>query len=652
MTMAGERTAGYLPIGAYSLIGDCRSAALVGCDGSIDWCCLPRFDSPSLFGRILDARKGGFWQIEPRGAHRASQHYADRSNVLHTYFHTPSGLVRLSDFMPLDAATIEEHARPHRLPRVVRIVECLAGGVTMQHRLVPRPDYAAAQAAGFSAEGRRYHGDSEGLHFCVVSTGDIPASSHGFTLRAGDAVAMSLRCQHARGACTTSERAWTVERARALLRETLAYWWRWIAGVRYAGRYPETVWRSALALKLMTYAPTGAIVAAPTTSLPESIGQGRNWDYRFTWLRDASFTLFGLFQLGLHDEAHDFFRWLRRTGIGEGAGVQNLYRVDGSRQTEESVLRHLSGYRRSAPVRIGNGAVNQLQLDVYGELLDSAYLYARFGGEISRELWRELHDVVDLAIERWQQPDASIWESRGQVLSYTYSKIMCWVAVDRGLRIAESFGLPHDRERWEDARRTIHRCVMDEGYSRSRRTFTQTLGGRTVDAALLRASQVRFLADRDPRIVSTVRAIQRHLGHGALVSRYRPDESDDGVARSEEGAFLMCSFWLVDALAHIGQVVEAEKRFEHLLSFASPTGLMAEEADTRTGELLGNYPQAFTHLALIGAAVNIERAMRRSLGVRGLHPGADGGRSPSPPPRAGRRAARTVEARALHRRER
>ncbi len=618
MSEGADRIGGYLPIGAYAMIGDCRSAALVGVDGSIDWCCLPRFNSPSLFGRILGARRGGHWQLRPRGPFRSRHRYADRSNVLFTFFSTPSGLVRVCDFMPIDQATIEHHARPRRVPRVVRIVDCLAGRVTMEQRLVPRPGYAASEVE-FAAEGHRFHADFDGLHFCVVSTQEINGPVQTFSLSVGDVVAMALRCQHATGGCSVSENAWTVERARRIMYETRDYWWRWVGGIRYTGGYPEPVFRSALALKLMTYAPTGAIVAAPTASLPERVGGPRNWDYRFTWLRDASLTLFGLFQLGLHEEAHGFFDWLVRNGIGEGARVQNLYRVDGDTDVTEQILGQLSGYRGSSPVRIGNGAVDQLQLDVYGELLDSAYLYARFGGDISRELWKELREAVDLAIDLWERPDASIWESRGQVLQYTYSKMMCWVAVDRGLRLADRYGLDCERERWAQARQVIHRRVTQDGFSRTRRAFTQTLGGHTLDAALLRTSQVRFLDDRDPRIISTVRAIDRHLGRGALVSRYRPDETDDGVDHGAEGAFLMCSYWLVDALAHIGEVEEAQRRFERLLGFASPTGLMAEEADTTTGALLGNYPQAFTHLSLIGAAVNIERARRRRSGVSGLH---------------------------------
>ncbi len=613
-----SRVDGYLPIGGYALIGDCRSAALVASDGSVDWCCLPRFDSPSVFGRILDARGGGYWEIHPRGEYVSEQRYSDRSNVLRTIFSTAHGVVQLTDFMPLDEATIERHARPARRPRIVRIVECIAGSVTMEQRIVPRPDYGRCHCE-MVQEGRRFHGDADGAHICAVSTEPIDGDRGAITLKAGDAVAVSLRFQPvSAGGCTTSENAWTVEHARRLLRATLDFWWRWIAKVNYRGAYPEPVWRSALALKLMIYAPTGAIVAAPTSSLPEALGGKRNWDYRYTWLRDASLTLFGLFQLGLHEEAHDFFQWLRRTGIGEAGKVQNLYRVDGGTQVKEEMLDHWHGYMGSKPVRIGNGAVDQLQLDVYGELLDSAYLYAKFGGEVSHALWRDLHDVVDLAIDRWEAPDASIWESRGEEQHYTYSKMMSWVAVDRGLRLADRFRLAHARERWQRARRAIHRRVVTEGYSRSHRAFMQTLGGRTFDAALLRVGQVRFLADRDPRIISTVRAIERHLGKDVLVSRYRPEEMDDGVDHGAEGAFLMCSFWLVDALAHVGELDDAQRRFEKLLAFASPVGLMAEEVDTGSGALLGNYPQAFTHLALIGAAVNIERARHRHLGVRGL----------------------------------
>ena len=336
-----DRTGGYLPIGDYSLIGDCRSAALVGVDGSIDWCCLPRFDSPSVFGRILDARRGGYWQLRPRGAYRSQQRYGDRTNVLRTIFSTPTGLVRVSDFMPVDEATVEHHARPHRRPRLVRIVDCLAGTVTMEHHLVPRPDYGRA-GSDFAAEGRRFHGDADGLHLCVVSTTEMSGRAHTFTLSAGDAVAVSLRCQHASGGCCHLGDRLDGRSGPAVCSARP----RSSGGAGSIGSATPATFRSRCggrrsALKLMIYAPTGAIVAAPTTSLPETLGGRRNWDYRFTWLRDASLTLFGLFQLGLHDEAHEFFAWLRSTGIGEGAKVQNLYRVDGGRDMTEQMLGHL-----------------------------------------------------------------------------------------------------------------------------------------------------------------------------------------------------------------------------------------------------------------------------------------------------------------------
>lgn len=619
------RTRGYLPIASYGLIGDCRSAALVGCDGSIDWCCLPRFDDASIFGRLLDSRRGGHWKICPADGYVVTQRYRDRSNLLCTTFQTASGRLLVTDFMPVAERSMTLHARPHPGARVVRLVECIAGTVRVRQELVPRPDYGR-QRSGFEADDSRFHGDTEFLHVCIQSTASISGARSTFTLHAGEARAFALRTS-GRGHCTGSK-TWTLGRARGLLRETQHYWWRWIDRCRYTGPYQEPVWRSALALKLMAYAPSGAIIAAPTTSLPERIGGERNWDYRFTWLRDASFTLYAFFQVGMHDEAAAFYHWLIDASIHQyGAQVPNLYTVTGDGDVTEGELRHLSGYQDSAPVRVGNGAVLQLQLDVYGELLDSAYLYARFGGQIGRGLWRELHTVVENAITEWDRPDASIWESRGGEQHYTYSKMMCWVAVDRGIRIADRFRHPYDRDRWHRARSIIHRRITALGWNPRRHAFTQTLGGDTLDAAMLRLTQTRFLPDRDPRLRSTIRAIDRDLGSGVLVHRYHTGETPDGLT-GHEGAFLMCSFWLVDALAHIGELEEAEQRFERLLGFGSGTGLFSEEVDATTGALLGNYPQAFTHLALIGAAVNIERARHKHLGVEGL-----GSRLPAPPPR-------------------
>ena len=604
-----ERSDGYLPIAAYGLVGDCRSAALIGTDGSVDWLCLPRFDNPSLFGRLVDARRGGHWQLCPVGEYRTVQRYRDRTNILDTVFSTASGTAVVTDFMPIDEATVNHHARAHRDPRLVRIVECLTGRITLGHEFRPAPDYAAGSAR-FISDGSRLHGDSASLHICVQSTVELRAQTLRWRLRAGDAIALALRTDQS-GPCTSASMPWTVERARGLARVTQEFWRRWIDRCRYDGPYQDPVVRSALCLKLMTYAPTGAIIAAPTTSLPEEIGGQRNWDYRFTWLRDASLTLYAFFQVGMVEEANAFFAWLMRIGLGRrGHDVANLYTLDGQDRAEERELDHLSGYRDSKPVRIGNGAIHQLQLDVYGELLDSAYLFARFGGLINGDLWRELSAVVELAIDRWQLPDSSIWESRGKPDHYTYSKMMCWVAVDRGLRIAERFRLPHAEDRWRAARRDIHREVTQRGYSQRLAAFTQTLDSERMDAALLRMPQVRFLGDNDPRLLTTITGVSTRLGAGALVHRYDVDLGGDGLAGGE-GAFLLCSFWLADALAHVGRLEEAQRWFEKLLSLASPLGLYSEELDTRTGELLGNFPQAFTHLALIGAAVNIERARRR-----------------------------------------
>jgi GH15 family glucan-1,4-alpha-glucosidase len=633
VTLGFERVDGYLPIAGYGLIGDCRSAALVGADGSIDWLCLPRFDDPSLFGRIVDGRRAGHWLVTPVASCRAAQRYRDRSNILETLFTTAAGIVLVTDFMPVDEPTVQHHARPHREPRLVRIVECLTGSVEMRHQFKPAPGYAR-ERPDFHAEGRTIHGETEALHVCLQATVPLSGATTRWRMRAGDVIALALRSDEV-GGCRDASTYWSVEHARDLARITQEFWWRWIDRCNYEGPYQDPVVRSALALKLMTYAPTGAMVAAPTTSLPEQLGGSRNWDYRFTWLRDASFTLYAFFQVGMVDEAIAFFTWLMSTGLGgRGHDVANLYTLDGHDRADEHELHHLSGYRDSRPVRTGNAAIHQLQLDVYGELLDSAYLYARFGGAgwdrpSGRALWRQLRAIVELAIDRWQLPDSSIWEARGEAQHYTYSAMMCWVAVDRGLRVAERFKLPHDNARWRLARRSIHRAVTSRGYSPTLGSFTQIFDRDELDAALLRITQVRFLPGEDPRLRSTIDAIRAKLGEGVLVRRYDTGTGIDGLP-GDEGAFLLCSFWLADALAHVGEVEEAQRWFEKLLAFASPLGLYAEEVDTRTGELLGNFPQAFTHLALIGAAVNIERARHRRLGLHGL-------RAPTPRRRTAKR---------------
>jgi GH15 family glucan-1,4-alpha-glucosidase len=615
VTLRDLRTAdGYLPIENYSVIGDCRTVSLVGQDGSIDWLCLPRFDAPSVFGRLLDARRGGYWQLCPATPCRVRQRYRDRTNIVDTVFLTQTGVVVVTDFMPVTERSMRQHAKLHDDPRVVRLVMCLSGSVRMHNIFRPAPDYGMAKPVLHASNGH-LHTDTDSLHLCLRATMDMEGSRHSFSLQSGEAAAFALRAARPHR-CTPL--MWHTERAMSLLRTTQQYWWRWIADCRYDGPYQVHVWRSALALKLMTYAPTGAIVAAPTTSLPEWIGAGRNWDYRATWLRDASFTLFAFFQLGFHEEARSYFHWLSHRHLARrGHNIPNLFDLDGHAGQGDRELPALSGYRSSKPVRLGNSAVSQLQLDVYGEVMDSAYVYARFGGEVSAELWQELHSIVELAIDRWTEDDSSIWEVRSQRLPYTYSKMMCWVAVDRGLRIATRYNHPHDTGRWRRARAAMHRAVITNGYSQKRRAFTQSFGSDELDSAILRMSQVRFLPDRDPRIISTVRAIERELSAGVLVRRYLTESSDDGVG-GQEGAFFMTSFWLADALAHLGDVEGAQRRFERLLAYSSEVGLFSEEVDPNSGTLLGNYPQAFTHLALVGAAVNIERARHRRIGVRGL----------------------------------
>lgn len=566
---------------------------------------------------MLDAERGGFWQIVPDGPYHVRQTYRDRTNILDTIFVTPTGMVTVTDFMPAYYSSMKQHARLHNEPRVIRLVQCSAGKVRMRHRFHPRPQFGRSDVAFSLDTPRMLHADVGTVHLCMDATVDLQTGDHDFEIGVGEAAAFSLRSSRV-GA--HAERQWSVELALRSFRETRRFWWQWVGQIRYDGPYQERVTRSALALKLMTYSPTGAIVAAPTTSLPELIGGDRNWDYRFTWLRDASFTLYSFFQLDLQDEAEDFFQWLVNRHLAEGmTRVPNLFDLSGRRRSNEIELTHLSGYRNSRPVRTGNAATKQLQLDVYGEVLDTAYIYARFGGGISRSLWKELRNVVDLAIKQWELPDSSIWEVRSPPRHFTYSKMMCWVAVDRGLRMAEHFGLPHDAATWRAARRAIHQRVIREAWNPHMHSFAQTLGGDTYDASLLRMSTTRFLPARDPRMAATVHAIERNLATGVMVRRYHPERSPDGL-EGGEGAFFMTSFWLVDALAHVGDLENAERRFELLQTFGSPVGLFSEEVDATTGHLLGNYPQAFTHLALVGAAVNIERARARRLGVHGLKP--------------------------------
>jgi GH15 family glucan-1,4-alpha-glucosidase len=596
----------YTPIADHGLIGDLHSCALVTADGTIDWYCCPRFDSPSVFGSILDQRRGGFYRIAPAAdATRTRQLYFPDTNVLITRFLTPDGVGEVEDFMPVAEPRSGEHRQ-----RIIRRVIAVRGAMHFALAVAPRFDYGRAR---HHVE-RHAHGVLFRSPVCTLALesdldlevrgGDAHA---GFTLYAGEALTIVL--EHVAG--EYEPHGHPHAETRGLLEATVAYWRRWLAGSRYRGRWREMVNRSALTLKLLTYAPSGAIVAAPTTSLPELLGGERNWDYRYTWIRDAAFSLYGLLRLGFTDEAAAFMDWLthrfRDCRPGAAGPLQIMYGIDGRSQLPEEVLAHLEGYMGSAPVRVGNHAANQLQLDIYGELIDSVYLYNKHGTPIYHDAWEDLSRIVDWVCEHWDQADEGIWETRGGRRRFTYSRLMCWVAVERALRIANQRGLPANRPSWGQTRDAIYRQIMERGWHEERMAFVQHYDTDVLDASVLLMPLVKFMAPTDPRWLSTLDAISRELVSDSLVYRYNADASPDGLA-GHEGTFSICSFWYVEALARAGRLDDARLALEKMFTYANHLGLYAEEIGP-TGEQLGNFPQAFTHLALISAAVNLDRAL-------------------------------------------
>jgi len=594
----------YLPIEDYGIIGDLHTVALVGKNGSIDWWCYPYFDSPSVFAAILDDAKGGRFRIAPlEDGVVEKQLYFPDSNVLITRFLSPDGVVELTDFMP-----IGDPVGGHAYHQLIRRVEAVRG--TMPLRLLCQPAFDYARAA------HRVRRTDAGL--CFDSDALSLALSASVSLQVdGPAATAELRLAEGQRATFVLTRVepgsypdhLSHEAVETAFRDTVDYWHSWLARCQYRGRWREMVYRSALALKLMSFAPTGAIVAAPTTSLPEAIGGQRNWDYRYTWIRDASFTLYGLMRIGFTEEAHGFMRWLgARVLETESDGIlQIMYGIDGRHELAEQTLDHLEGYRGSGPVRIGNGAYAQLQLDIYGELMDAVYLFNKYGQPIGYDAWVKLRQVLNHVCDVWREPDEGIWEVRGGRRHFVYSKLMCWVALDRGLRLAEKRSFPADRERWLATRDAIYEEIMTRGWSRKRQAFVQSYDSDTLDAANLIMPLVFFVSPRDPRFLSTLDAIQRELASGSLVYRYNVEESPDGL-EGDEGTFSMCSFWLVEALTRAGRLDEARLVFEKMLGYASHLVLYAEEIG-HSGEELGNFPQAFTHLALISAAFNLDRAL-------------------------------------------
>jgi len=605
----------YQPIQNYGIIGNMRTAALVSVAGSIDWFCFPHFDSPSVFAAMLDHEKGGRFEIAAtHEGVKTKQFYWPDTNILVTRFYSAGGIAEIVDFMPPDLSS--DSAWRHALIRRVRVTQ---GSMEFRMRCHPAFDYArATHQTVITKQGAGFHsvGLSLGLATDIPLTADDRGAAAVFLLHEEQSAVFMLGGIRADEGCGTSPSG---GEADELFERTVNYWRRWLSKCTYTGRWREMVYRSALTLKLLTFEPTGAIIAAPTCSLPETLGGGRNWDYRYTWIRDAAFTLYGLLRIGFTDEAVGFMKWLgARAGEVEPDGsLQIVYGIDGRHDLTERMLDHLDGYRGSRPVRIGNGAYNQLQLDIYGELLDALYLYNKYVMPIGYDVWTRIRKRLDWLCENWQQPDEGIWEVRGGRRHFVYSKLMCWVAMDRGLRLAEKRSFPADRARWLQVRDRIYEEIMAKGWSTARQAFVQHYGSESLDASNLIMPLVFFLSPNDPRMLKTLDAINRSPKHGGLVSdglvyRYDSETGEDGLD-GKEGSFTMCSFWLVEALTRAGHIdrvklSEARLLFERMLGYANHVGLYSEEIGPQ-GDALGNFPQAFTHLALISAAFNLDRAL-------------------------------------------
>ena len=600
-------TRGYAPIGEYGVIGDLYTVALVGMDGSIDFCCLPYFDSPSVFAALLDVERGGTFQLTPvlDGAAR-KQLYLPDTNVLLTRSLDEPGVAEVSDFMP-----VEEVAAAHNL---VRRAKCVRGEVPFRMRCAPRFDYGRAT---HTVERRS---DTEVLFIGRVGAGELALrlrasvplrvedgdATAEFTLRAEDSAWFVLEVASP-GEASPSEKP---DYEKEAFKDTVNFWRRWIDRSTYRGRWRETVNRSALTLKLLTSIKHGSIVAAPTFGLPEHVGGERNWDYRYTWIRDSSFTLYGLMRLGYTGEAERFMRWTmdRCAELEPDGSLQIMYGLDGRHSLPEETLPHLEGYRGSRPVRIGNAAHTHLQLDIYGELMDAVYLFDKYGSPIPHDAWMNVVRLIDWVCANWRQPDEGIWEVRGGRKEFLYSRVMCWVAVDRAIRLARKRSFPAPMGRWHDVRDTIYHDVFSRFWDPSRKAFVQHVGATTLDASSLLMPLVRFISPTDPRWVSTLRAIERELVSDSLVYRYRlADGFSDGLT-GLEGTFSMCSFWYVECLSRLGDLQQARFFFEKMLGYANHLGLYGEELGPQA-QHLGNFPQAFTHLALISAAFDLDRRL-------------------------------------------
>jgi GH15 family glucan-1,4-alpha-glucosidase len=600
----------YPAIADHGLIGDLQSAALVTTDGTVDWFCCPRFDSPSVFASILDDAGGGRFSIASTSAGTVTkQMYLPDTAILVTRYLSEHGVAEVLDFMPIHDPHVASDRR-----QLVRAIIGIRGEIELEARIEPRFDYGR-RTHTTHVEGARARFESDGLTLRLASSWPLAGHeddvSARFVVQAGDRGGFVLT-----SGAEEDEVVLGSGVVQAHYDETAAFWRRWIERSRYRGRWRESVERSAITLKLMTYAPTGAIVAAPTAGLPEQVGGERNWDYRFTWVRDASFSMYSLLGLGFTEEAAAFGRWMRDR-IEEGAAdgghpLSIMYRVDGSSDLEEEVLDHLDGYCGSRPVRIGNGAADQLQLDIYGEALDAIHHGDRNGLGIADRGWTALTRIMDWLADNWDRTEEGIWETRGGQQPFVYGRLMSWVAFDRALRLAERHGRPAPVDRWREARDDAYRDVIANGWNDDVEAFVQIHGSDVLDASILMMPLVGFVTPTDPRWQSTLDAIGRTLVSDSLVYRYDPKASPDGL-QGEEGTFSICTFWYVDALARSGRLDEARLTFEKMLTYANHVGLFAEEIGL-TGEQLGNFPQAFTHLSLINAAINLDHQLDHGAG--------------------------------------
>jgi GH15 family glucan-1,4-alpha-glucosidase len=613
----------YPLIANHGLIGDLQTAALVTTDGSIDWFCAPRFDSPSIFGALLDKEQGGRFSIRPaESIFETKQLYFPDTAILITRFLTEAGVGEVIDFMPPSGHRATDR---HQL---VRMVRCVRGVMTFEGDIQPRFDYGrrshevhlTPNGAVFTSDGMsmtlnavREPEDARLIQMEVRDGRDLHGS---LTLQAGQVRGMVLETGSA-----GPPREIRVAEFEQIFEDTARFWRSWLAKSTYMGRWREELLRSAITLKLMTFAPSGGLVAAPTAGLPEQVGGERNWDYRFTWVRDASFSVYALLGMGFIDEALAFALWLRDR-IAEQAGgdsgpLKIMYRVDGSSDLSEEVLEHWEGYRGSYPVRVGNGAADQLQLDIYGEALDSVYFMDMHGMEIGHRGWIALRDILDWLANNWDQPEEGIWETRGGRKDFTYGRLMSWVALDRAIRLATTHGRPAPLEHWVGQRDAIYAQIMSRGWNSERQAFVQHYDDRVLDASLLRMSTVGFIAPHDPMWMSTLQAMDEELVTDSLVYRYDPSASPDGLQGSE-GTFSLCTFNYVEALARAGRLEDARLTFEKMLTYSNHLGLFSEEI-ALTGEQIGNFPQAFTHLALINAGMTLDTQLTHGplVGVDG-----------------------------------